>query len=172
MVTLLNLRGMLEPFNHSRVIYGFDTFSGLLPLDKEKDGGLGKEGDYSTTDEYEKTLSEILQIHENASPLSHVKKFALVRGDASETVGVWLEQNPHAIIAMAIFDMDLYKPTRDVLKGILPRLTRGSLLVFDELNCAHFPGETRALDEIIGLNNLKLRRFPHQPFCSWAVFGE
>jgi hypothetical protein len=96
----------------------------------------------------------------------------LIKGDASETIDGWLENNQHAIVAMVIFDMDVYKPTRDVLKKIIPRLTKGSLLVFDELNCPHFPGETRAVDEIIGLNNLSLRRFPHQPYCSWAVFGE
>ena len=33
---------------------------------------------------------------------------------------------------MAIFDMDLYKPTIEVLKTIKPRLIKGSLIVFDD----------------------------------------
>lgn len=168
---LINLRGMYEPFNHSRKIFGFDTFEGFSAVDA-KDSKLSKVGDYATSQNYEKTLEELLSLHESFSPISHIKKFELIKGDASATIDGWLANNPHAIVSMAIFDMDVYKPTRDVLEKIIPRLTRGSLLVFDELNCPFFPGETRALDEVLGINKLSLRRFPHQPFCSWAVFGE
>jgi hypothetical protein len=73
---------------------------------------------------------------------------------------------------MAIFDMDVYKPTKDVLQKIIPRLTKGSLLVFDELNCQQFPGETSAVQEVLGLNNLKLHRHQHQSYCAWAIYGE
>jgi hypothetical protein len=168
---LISLRGMLEPFNHSRMIYGFDTFQGFLQVDA-KDGAFSAKADYATTDRYYEMLEEILLLQESCSPLSHMKKFDLIAGDASETLPTWIEKNPHALVAMAIFDMDLYKPTRDVLSKILPRLTKGSLLVFDELNCHHFPGETEAVAEVIGLNNLRLHRFPHQPYCAWAVYGE
>jgi hypothetical protein len=50
---------------------------------------------------------------------------------------------------MAIFDMDIYKPTKDVLEKIIPRLVKGSLLVFDELNFKAFPGETIAVNEVL-----------------------
>jgi hypothetical protein len=168
---LINFRGMYEPFNHSRKIFGFDTFEGFPDIDR-KDGGFSNAGDYATSANYEELLAEILSIHEFFSPIPHVKKFELIKGDATKTIDTWLTDNPHAIIAMAIFDMDIYKPTRDVLEKIVPRLTRGSLLVFDELNCPHFPGETRAVDEVLGLNKLALKRFAHQPYCAWAVFGE
>ena len=168
---LTNLRGIYEPFNHSRKIIGFDTFEGFSTID-QKDCGFSNIGDYATKTGYEKTLDSILTIHESFSPLSHIKKFELVKGDASSTIATWLEQNPHAIVSMAIFDMDVYKPTRDVLEQITPRLTKGSVLVFDELNCQHFPGETTALNEVLGLNNISLKRYPHQPYCAWAVFGE
>ena len=39
---------------------------------------------------------------------------------------------------MAIFDMDIYKPTKDALNAIKSRFTKGSVLVFDELNCKEF----------------------------------
>jgi hypothetical protein len=171
LATLISLRGMLEPFNHSRIIYGFDTFEGFVQLD-EKDGRVSAKGDYATTERYEELLEEILNIQESFSPISHLRKFQLVKGDASETLPKWLEENRHAIVAMAILDMAVYKPTRDVLQRILPRLIRGSVLVFDEVNCHHLPGETEAVVEVIGLNNLRLHRFPHQPFCAWAIFGE
>lgn len=170
MATLCNLRGIYEPYNHSRRIIGFDTFSGFTGVDSA-DGGFSSDGDYSTTSGYDEELAEILSLHESFSPVSQIQKFELVKGDVSQTLDGWLEANPHATIAMAIFDMDIYKPTRDALEKVLPRLVKGSLLVFDELNCPHFPGETRAVDEVLGLNNLRLQRFPHQPYCAFAEFG-
>lgn len=168
---LINLRGIYEPYNISRLIYGFDTFTGFASVDK-KDGGLSQVGDYATGAGYEEVLGKLLDIHEAFCPVSHKKKFQLIKGDASVTVKQWLSDHPGEIIGMAIFDMDVYKPTKDVLEAIIPRLAKGSLLVFDELNCPSFPGETRAVDEVLKINSLRLRHFPHQPYCSWAVFGE
>ncbi len=139
LATLMNLRGMLEPYNHSRAISGFDTFEGFLQMD-QKDGQLGSKGDYSTIEGYFEALEEILRLQESFSPVSHVRKFELIRGDASVTVHQWLDDNPHAIVAMAIFDMDVYKPTRDVLEAILPRLTRGSLPCFRRVKLRPLPG--------------------------------
>jgi hypothetical protein len=171
MAQLINLRSIHEPFNHGRMIYGFDTFEGFR-RPHDNDGGHFAEGDYSVAANHEETLTRILGLHEAAAPLSHIEKFQLIKGNASETVPRWLADNPHTVIAMAIFDMDLYEPTRDVLKLVLPRLTRGSLLIFDELNCRKFPGETIALREVIGTHNIHLQRSPLQPFASWAVWGD
>ena len=105
-------------------------------------------GDYSTSSDYDEKLTDLLNLHESFSPISDKKKHCLVKGDASETIVPWLNENPHAIVSMAIFDMDLYKPTKNVLEKIIPRLVKGSLLVFDELNCEFFPGETLALEGV------------------------
>jgi hypothetical protein len=169
LATLVNLRGMLEPYNHPRKIYGFDTFEGFVGVETA-DKGFSVAGQYTVAQGYEQTLDAILSLHEGLSPLPHIRKFDLIKGDASVTVPRWLEDNTHAVIAMALFDMDVYKPTRDVLEAILPRLTKGSVLVFDELNCQHFPGETVALREVLGLSRLALHSFPHQPYCTWAVW--
>ena len=171
LATLANLRGIHEPYNYSRHLYGFDTFSGFAAV-SSKDGEACEVGDYSVVTGYEAELARILSMHENNSPLSHIEKTHLVKGDARVTVPDWLKGNPHAVIAMAIFDMDVYLPTKEVLGVILPRLTRGSVLVFDELNCPQFPGETQALSEVLGLDRLRLRRTPHQPYCAWAIWGD
>lgn len=168
---LMNLRSMYEPFNYSRTICGFDTFEGF-PSVTEKDGTLFKAGDYKSTDGYLEVLREILQIHEANAPMAHIPKHELIKGDASETFSKWMDDNPHAIISMAIFDMDIYQPTKDVLEQIIPRLTKGSLLVFDELNCKHFPGETIAVREVLETHRIKLKRSPRQTFGAWAIWGE
>ena len=169
---LISLRGIYEPYNYRRHIYGFDTFEGLTNTDKSKDGNHLDDGDYQVYKGYEDKLEEILKLHEQNCPISHIKKFSLIKGDASLTSKKWVKNNPHAIISMAIFDMDIYKPTKDTIRAIKPKLTKGSLLVFDELNCQQFPGETKALDEVLKINNLKLQFYPHQPNCAWAIWGD
>lgn len=169
---LIGLRGIYEPYNHRRHIYGFDTFAGFKNSSKAKDGDLVADGDYCVYDGYEEELSKVLTIHESACPISHIKKFSLVKGDASITSKEWVKNNPHAVVAMAIFDMDIYQPTKDALEAIIPRLTKGSILVFDELNCSQFPGETEAVMEVLTLNNIRLRHFSHQPNCAWAIWGD
>jgi hypothetical protein len=62
----------------------------------------------------------------------------------------YLQGNPQTIVALAYFDLDLYEPTRDALQAVVPHLTRGSVLAFDELGHAKWPGETAAFREVLG----------------------
>jgi hypothetical protein len=73
------------------------------------------------------------------------------------------------VIALAYFDFDLYKPTRDCLEAIQPYLTKGSVLAFDELNTPEFPGETIAVREVFGLSRYAIRRDPNNPLTSYLV---
>jgi hypothetical protein len=163
-----SLRGMYEPFNYNRKIIGFDTFSGFPVLSK-KDGDRLAIGDYAVAADYEKYLEAILSYHEKESPIPHKKKFELVKGDASVTFKNYLEKNPHTIVAMAYFDFDIYQPTKDCLELLLPRLTKGSVIAFDELNCPEFPGETLAVMETIGLSKYAIKRSPLNPLISYIV---
>jgi hypothetical protein len=163
-----SLRGMYEPFNYNRKIIGFDTFSGFPSLSK-KDGDLLSVGDYAVSSNYETYLEQILNYHEKESPIPHKKKFELVKGDASVTFKNYLEKNPHTIVALAYFDFDIYQPTKDCLEILLPRLTKGSVIAFDELNCPEFPGETIALMETIGLSKYAIKRSPLNPLISYII---
>ena len=167
------LRGMYEPFNRHRRIIGFDTFTGF-PNVHSKDGGSSmiKPGNLTLTENYKEYLTEILNLHEELAPLSHIKKFDLYAGDACQTISTFLEEQPHTIVALAYFDFDLYEPTLACLKAILPRLTKGSVVGFDEVNDPDSPGETLALMEAVGLQNVRLRRFPHTSRISYYVVGE
>ena len=127
------------------------------------------EGSYSVTDGYEKYLEQILQYHELESPVSHIKKHALVKGDASKTAEQYIADNPETIIALAYFNMDIYQPTAKALEAIKPCLCKGSIIGFDELNCPHFPGETTALKEVLGLDKYRLVRHPHNPYPAYLV---
>lgn len=163
-----SFRGIYEPFNYNRKIIGFDTFSGFPSL-TEKDGKQVSVGDYSVSSGYETYLESILSYHEKESPIAHKKKFELIKGDASKTFKKYITENPHTIVAMAYFDFDIYQPTKDCLEILLPRLTRGSIIAFDELNCPEFPGETLAVMETIGLSKYAIKRSPLNPLISYLI---
>lgn len=168
---LTALRGIHEPYNLSRRIIGFDTFGGFPSVDAKDGGGTAVQaGGYSVTDGYEAYLAEVLAYHEAECPLAHVRKHELVKGDACETVPAWLARHPETVIAFAYFDMDIYKPTHDVLLAIKPHLTRGAIIGFDEVCNVYFPRETVALQEVLGISNVALRRSPLAPSPCWMVW--
>ena len=124
-------------------------------------------GDYDTPSGYEETLAELLDLHEQLSPVSHIKKYEIVKGDVMTTVDDWLERNPGLMVSMAIFDMDLYEPTKHALDAIQPRLMQGSVLVFDEFSNSSYPGETLAVRELFDTRDLEFGHCRYQPACAW-----
>ena len=119
--------------------------------------------------DYELYLEKLLTLHESLNPLSHLKKFEILKGDATKTLPDYLNRNPQTIIALAYFDFDIYKPTKVCLDMIADRLTKGSVLGFDELNDPDSPGETTALMQAFGLRNIKLRRYRYASRVSYFV---
>ena len=153
------LRGIFEPFNRTRKVIGFDTFCGHRGMG-EKDGNISEEGAYSLPADYDKYLARLLQVQEDLNPISHIRKFEVVKGDLVVTLPRYLEKHPETIISLAIFDLDIYKPTKEALATIQPYLCKGSILIFDELCDEVFPGETQALREVIATSQLRLQRMP------------
>tara|TARA_R110000787_G_scaffold14819_12_gene45597 strand:- start:1544 stop:2296 length:753 start_codon:yes stop_codon:yes gene_type:complete len=164
------LRGIYDPFNRHRNIVAFDTFTGF-PSVAPEDGTheLMKVGNLRTADNYQDFLERVLSLHESLNPLDHIKKFELRVGDAIEEVPKYLAERQETIIALAFFDFDIYEPTKKVLEMIAPRLTKGSVVAFDELNDPDAPGETLAVMEALGLNNIRLKRYPHASRVSYFV---
>lgn len=168
MALFSTLRGIHEPFNYNRRVIGFDTFEGF-PSVAGEDGARVKEGDYGVSRGWQDDLESILAFHEQNAPIAHKTKFELVRGDAMQTLPAYLVRQPETVIALAYFDFDLYKPTKACLEAILPYVTKGTVLAFDELNCPDFPGESLALREVLGLSRYAIRRDPSSPLTSYLV---
>ncbi len=170
-LTWAKLSSILEPAAHPRRVVGFDTFEGFA-------GTSPEDTDTGTFEALERgglrgsrlaQVQRAVDVYDLNRPIAHIPKVELVEGDLCETAPRWLEANPHAVVAMLYLDVDLYAPTRAALETFLPRMPRGAVLVFDELNAEIFPGETRAVDEVIGLSNLTIRRFPFDSYASYAV---
>ncbi|MDE2223577.1 MAG: crotonobetainyl-CoA--carnitine CoA-transferase, partial [Candidatus Omnitrophica bacterium] len=114
-------------------------------------------------------LEEVLDYHEKESPIPHIKKYELIKGDATIQLEKYLKNHPETIIALAYFDFDIYDPTRRCLELIKPHLVKGSVLGFDELSVQDFPGETIALNEVFGLNHVRLVRNRYSSVQSYMV---
>lgn len=172
--TWAQLSAIYEPVNHNRKIIGFDSFCGfpqITPKDfSENDRqniAYKTEGGYSFDGEQE--LQVGIDLFDLNRPIGHMPKIELVKGDATETIPSYLDDNPHLVVSLVYLDFDLYEPTRTALETLLPRMSKGSILAFDELNQAQWPGETRAVLEQVGLRNLRIERFPFTPSLSYAV---
>jgi hypothetical protein len=172
-LTLLeSLRAVHEPYNYTRRIIGFDTFTGYTAPDAA-DGGdaLVHEGAYAVGTGYREHLEQLMVCHERENPMGHIEKHELVAGDASQTVGPYLAEHPETMVALAYFDMQLYEPTKACLEAIRPHLMRGSVLAMDELGAREFPGETTAFAEAIGLDRYELHRSRFLPDRTYAIVG-
>ena len=166
-----SLRNVLEPHNYGRRIVGFDTFEGF-PTVTPEDGtdAVISAGALSVAEGYEDYLAKLLALHERLSPRPQLRRFEIVKGDVERTVPAYLDGHPETIIALAYFDMDLYRPTKAALQAILPYLAKGSVIGFDELCVREFPGETSALREVFDLSAHRLFRSPHSSHQSYIVY--
>lgn len=156
-------RNVYEPHNYSRKIVGFDTFGGF------PDDGEAEAGAFAVPVGYESYLTDILTAHERLAPRSHQQRFELVKGDVCKTLPQYLDEHPETIIALAYFDLDLYAPTYDCLTTIVPYLTKGSIVGFDNLLLPPFPGETKALRHAWG-PSVCLKRDVRSNFAAYTVW--
>jgi hypothetical protein len=166
---------ILEPYNHTRRVIGFDTFSGF-PDVHENDTTRGvsehlHRGAFSVGDSLAEEIRQLAAIHDRNRPLGHIPKVELVAGDACETIPSYVQTHPHLLVSLLYLDFDLYVPTKLALEHFYPRVPKGGIVAFDELNCAEFPGETTALLETLDLTEVNLRRFPFDPYISYFVKG-
>jgi hypothetical protein len=164
---------ILEPYNHTRTVVGFDTFSGF-PGISEHDSKTGQSnhlypGAFRTTESIMDEIATLAGIHDRNRPLGHIPKVQLVDGDACKTIPEFISTHPHLLVSLLYLDFDIYEPTRAALEHIYPRVVRGGVVAFDELNCAEFPGETIALLEKFDMKEVELRRFPYDPYISYFV---
>lgn len=170
LMTWAQLSAIYEPVNHIRRIVGFDTFTGFPDI-SEKDRGDNLEYTVQgglATNAYD-DLKECIYLYDLNRSIGHIPRVELAVGDALKTIPEYVEKNKHLVVAMLYLDFDLYEPTKVAIETFLPRMPKGSIIVFDELNQPQWPGETLAVLETIGIRNLHIQRFPFTPQLSFAV---
>jgi hypothetical protein len=168
LMTWANLSAVLEPNNLTRRIYGFDTFEGFDSVSElDKSGVYAPSEGELQADSYEELL-ELTKIYDSNRFLGHIPKIHLIKGDVTQTVPKFIDENKHLVVSLLFLDLDLYEPTRIAIEYFVPRMPKGAIIAFDELDNPIWPGETTALLEKIGLNKLKIERLEFDPYIGFA----
>jgi hypothetical protein len=178
LMSFAKLSAILEPYNFQRRIIGFDTFTGFPKIHEEDLRGLPerksahlKDNGFSAEDAYLDILRSV-EVFDSTRMLNHFPKVAVIKGDFIETAPRYLVDHPHLVVSLLYLDFDIYAPTKIALELFLPRMPKGAVVVFDELNEEAFPGETLAAIEVLKLNQWRIRRFDFEPRISYAVVGD
>jgi len=163
------LSTILEPENLIRRVYGFDSFDGfpsVSPADQnaEVDHAAGNLRADSHAE-----LSRLIELYDQDRFLGHIGKVELIKGDVVETIPQFIQTHPHVLVSLLFLDLDLYDGTKVALETFLPRMPKGAILAFDELDNPQWPGETLALLDAVGVRNVQLQRIPWDPYIGFAV---
>jgi len=178
LMTWAKLSSIFEPANYSRKIIGFDTFTGFPSISskdeittyvKNKRGFKTPKKNDNFVDSYTDLQKSIELYDQDRYKFGSGPKIELVKGDATKTIPKYLKNNPHLTISLLNLDFDIYEPTKAALKHLVPRMPKGAIICFDEINHPFWPGETLAVLEEIGIKNLKLQRFEFAPSPSYAI---
>jgi len=168
-MTWAKLSAILEPVNLTRRIYGFDTFQGFPSLSEADLAAASrhvKVGDLYA-DSYDE-LRELVATYDSTRHLGHVPKVHLIKGDACSTIPQFVKDQPHVLVSLLFLDFDLYEPTRIALETFLPRMPKGAIVAFDELDNPLWPGETLAMLEMLERYKLRIRRVEFDPYIGFA----
>jgi hypothetical protein len=153
-ISLLHSHLILEPNFFYRKLIGFDTFNGFSSLSENDNLDKNKEGDFCFSN-----YNEILDLGKLHTEFMYenLNKIELIKGNAEETIPKYIQDNKHMLVSLLYLDFDLYLPTKVALEYFLPRMPKGSVVVFDEIHFERFPGETIALLETLNINNYQIK---------------
>jgi O-methyltransferase len=125
---------MLAKAAPDRRFFGFDTFTGL-PAAMWSEGEVHQPGDFADT-----SLNAVQQY------VAQCPNVRLVRGEfPASTSRVPLDGETFAFVHL---DFDFYESTRAALDWLLPRMSPGGVIVFDDYEWHRCPGVKRAIDEL------------------------
>jgi Macrocin-O-methyltransferase (TylF) len=175
---MLNVQGSIvecgvsfgEPTNHQRRIIGFDTFAGITHIASGDKGSQSPDAHAKglAVDSYAE-MERCIELYDANRFVGHVPKVELVRGDATKTIPKYVKKNPQLLVSLLYLDFDVYEPTKIALQQLLPRMPKGAVIAFDELNLRDWPGETVAALQVLEMNKLPLKRFPFGSTISYAL---
>ena len=165
------LSTILEPENLTRRIYGFDTFEGFPSVSNNDSSRFARSqvGDLKASSYDE--LKDLIAEYDRDRFLGNIAKVELVKGDIVQTAPAFVETHPHLVVSLLFIDCDLFEPTKAALEAFVPRMPKGAILAFDELDNPLWPGETLAVLQSLGIQNLRLQRLDWDPYIAFAEIG-
>lgn len=168
-MTWAHFSATLEPYNYHRKIIGFDTFRGFPSVGTEDGhGAYARIGAFAEGYDIHAELSQVISAFDGNRFINHKQKIELIKGDANSTIPTYVADNPHLLISLLYLDFDIYEPTVTALTQLLPRIPKGGIVAFDEVNNPDWPGETLALLKSLELRHHRLECVPYEPNISFV----
>jgi Macrocin-O-methyltransferase (TylF) len=168
-MTWAHFSATLEPYNYHRKIIGFDTFQGFPSVGTEDGhGDYARIGAFAEGYDIHAELSRVITEFDGNRFINHKQKIELIKGDANRTIPTYIADNPHLLISLLYLDFDIYEPTVTALTQLLPRIPKGGIVAFDEVNNPDWPGETLALLKSLELRHHRLECVGYEPNISFV----
>jgi hypothetical protein len=157
---VINHANFLKMYNME--FYAFDSFQGLPDTEKSEDG-IFKTGEFKTT------INEFKSKVYNKTGYKIANKY-LVEGFYSNSL-TKERQNKMPKVGVVHIDVDLYSSTVEVLNFLLPLLTIGTVILFDDWYCfapGQNKGESKAFKEFLDLN----KNITVENWKNYSTFGK
>ncbi len=168
---LAHLSEIFEPRNYTRTIFGFDTFEGYPKLKNKK---VDKNDVLDNSMNIPKTFSfdliqKCVDLYNDSIIFNQFKKLHLIKGDVLKTIPQFVKDHSDLIVSMIICHCGVYKPTLNSLSTLYSRMPKGGVVVFGTANFPEIPGETKAIQDALGISNIKLERLPFSTKHSFFI---
>jgi hypothetical protein len=161
LIRLATFRDALEtPF--SRKIIGFDIFGKFPSTNYEPDKEYLEQFIESAGEE-SISIDDLRILFKN----KNIQNFDLIKGNIIDTVPEYKNKNPHTKIALLHIDTDVYEPAKIILDHFYDLMVPGGIIMFDDYGT--FPGETKAVDELIKDYGLKINKLSFYKTPSYII---
>lgn len=151
MIRWATFRQLLEN-SYSRRIVGFDTF-GKFPT-----SGIALDVDQEYVKEFIARAGDALS-RDQVSEIFARKGFEnieLLEGEVSDTLPLFMMNNPACRISLLHLDLNAKEPTKFVLEALYDRVVPGGLIVIDDYTSV--VGATEAIDDLVADKGLKIEK--------------
>lgn len=169
-ISFLSLRAILEPYNYSRKIIGFDDFkpSDALSYFAQNPDGLtpDKYGYLNAGKDYLDYLRQVVNFHEKENVLAYIPKVELFNGDPVSETGSHLESVKDLKIAVVYFDRTFSENIADILTELKPFIDSETILCPSTFNSYLPTGEMDNIRTLFG-NSLQVT---HSKFIPDKVY--
>lgn len=143
---------LLKEFHPGARVFALDTFEGMPQTDSAKDMHVA--GDFSDT--------SIAAIQKSADALG-LDNLVLVKGLVEDTAEAIYQQASG--FALAHLDLDIYAPLKFAHESVLPHMTPGGYIIYDDATVSSCLGATQVVEEMVRDHGLHCEQiYPHFVF--------
>lgn len=162
LIRLLTFRDLLEATD-SRKVFGFDMFGKFPTSDLNHKQDLAFVEKFELEGGHGIAKENLIQSLESKK----INNYELIKGDISETLPKFLNDNPQFRFSFIHIDVDVYEPSKLILELCWEKLNKGGLIVLDDFGTVY--GETVAVEEFFENKEVQIQKLPFSHIPSFIV---